>query len=127
MGNPVVYFEIVGRDARALQDFYRQAFDWQIGPPIASGGPKDYAMVFPQAEGCINGGIGGGIGDRAGHVTFYIEVPDIKSVLRKVETLGGKRIMGPESIPNGPTIALFKDPEGHLIGLVQSAAAREKE
>jgi predicted enzyme related to lactoylglutathione lyase len=27
--------------------------------------------------------------------------------------------MGPEEIPGGPTIALFTDPEGHVIGLVK--------
>jgi predicted enzyme related to lactoylglutathione lyase len=28
MGNPVVHFEVVGKDAQALQSFYKDAFDW---------------------------------------------------------------------------------------------------
>ena len=28
MGNPVVHFEVVGRDAQALESFYKDAFDW---------------------------------------------------------------------------------------------------
>lgn len=28
-------------------------------------------------------------------------------------------MMGPEHVPGGPTIGLFKDPQGHTIGLVE--------
>jgi predicted enzyme related to lactoylglutathione lyase len=28
--------------------------------------------------------------------------------------------MGPTDVPEGPTVALFADPEGHVIGLVKS-------
>ncbi|MGH7660469.1 MAG: VOC family protein [Vulcanimicrobiaceae bacterium] len=31
----------------------------------------------------------------------------------------GTRMMGPDDVPNGPTIGLFRDPQGHVIGLVQ--------
>ncbi len=44
MGNSVVHFEIMGKDADGLRRFYREAFDWQIAPPIA-GSPVDYALV----------------------------------------------------------------------------------
>ena len=27
-------------------------------------------------------------------------------------------MMGPDKVPNGPAIGLFRDPEGHTIGLV---------
>ena len=30
MGAPVVHFEPYGKDAEALQDFYRKAFDWHV-------------------------------------------------------------------------------------------------
>ena len=55
-----------------------------------------------------------------GHVTFYVEVDDVEEALKKAESLGGTRMMGPEEIPGvGITIALFTDPEGHVIGLVK--------
>ena len=38
MGNPVVHFEIVGKDSPGLQSFYEGAFDWQIGPPVPGAG-----------------------------------------------------------------------------------------
>lgn len=71
MGDPVVHFEVIGKDPAALQDFYKQAFDWEIEPV-------------------------------------------------KVATLGGATMMPPTQVPGGPRIALFTDPEGHAIGLVQT-------
>jgi hypothetical protein len=53
-----------------------------------------------------------------GHVTFYVEVDDVGQALGKVEELGGKKMMGPDQVPEGPVIGLFVDPQGHTIGLV---------
>jgi hypothetical protein len=46
-----------------------------------------------------------------------VEVPDLAAALAKVEQLGAKKVMGPMDIPGGPTIGMFTDPEGHIIGL----------
>ena len=117
MGNPVVHFEVVGRDAQALQGFYKGAFDWQMEEAI----PDIYAMAYPDAEGGINGGIGAGMeGYEAGHVTFYVLVPDLEATLSKIESLGGSTVMEPMDVPDGPSIAMFADPEGHLVGLVKA-------
>jgi uncharacterized protein len=115
MGNPVVHFEVVGRDAQALQNFYKDAFDWQMEEAI----PGSYAMAHPVGEGSINGGIGAAMGEGAGHVTFYVEVPDLEAALSKIEGLGGSTVMEPSEVPEGPTIAMFADPEGHLVGLLK--------
>src|SRR3712207_5983915 len=87
MGNPVVHFEVIGRDAQALQRFYKDAFGWQMEEAI----PDFYAMVQPGGEGSINGGIGAAMGDGAGHVTFYVAVPDLEAALSKIEGLGAAR------------------------------------
>jgi predicted enzyme related to lactoylglutathione lyase len=29
-------------------------------------------------------------------------------------------MMGPEDVPDGPSIAMFTDPEGHLVGLIKA-------
>lgn len=58
----------------------------------------------------------------AGHVTFYVEVPDLESALSKIESLGGSTVMEPSDVPDGPSIAMFTDPEGHLVGLVKAAS-----
>jgi uncharacterized protein len=52
------------------------------------------------------------------HALFYVGVPDVEAALEKAETLGGKRLMGPESGPGGGlVVGHFSDPEGNLIGL----------
>jgi uncharacterized protein len=78
-------------------------------------------------ESNLNGdgvGIGGGIArgpeGYPGHVTFYVEVPDVEASLAKAESMGGSRMMGPEEVQEGLVIGLFGDPEGHIIGLIQS-------
>jgi predicted enzyme related to lactoylglutathione lyase len=117
MGNPVVHFEVVGRDTQALQGFYKDAFDWQMEEAI----PDFYTMAHPGAEGGINGGIGAAMnGSEAGHVTFYVLVPDLEAALSKIERLGGSTVMGPTEVPKGPTLAMFADPEGHVVGLLKA-------
>jgi predicted enzyme related to lactoylglutathione lyase len=119
MANPVVHFEIVGKDPLALQAFYKSAFDWTIGPPMAEMG--NYAMVEAPSEDDIGGGIGGSMDGSPGHVTFYVSVPDVGAALAKIEKLGGKTVMPPMPVPGGATIAMFTDPEGHAIGLYKPA------
>jgi len=122
MGNPVTHFEIVGLDAKALQSFYRDAFGWAIVPA----GPS-YAMVHPQGDLGINGGVGAAPeGAGASRVTVYVEVDDLDAALGKIGRLGGKTVMGPLNVPGGPSIALFSDPEGHIIGLTKAASIRAR-
>ena len=45
--------------------------------------PDFYAMAHPCGAGGINGGIGAAMGDGAGHVTFYVAVPDLEAALRR--------------------------------------------
>jgi predicted enzyme related to lactoylglutathione lyase len=52
---------------------------------------------------------------------FYVEVPDVEQALRRVEALGGRRILGPRRVPGSPEYALFTDPHGMLVGLVNAA------
>ena len=77
---------------------------------------------MPDGEQPPKAGINGGFGvlppGYAGHVTFYIAVDDVGAALEKVEKLGGMRMLGPDQVPNGPVIGLFKDPQGNTIGVV---------
>lgn len=47
-----------------------------------------------------------------------------EETLAVVEGRGGQRVMGPEQIPNGPLLALFTDPEGRTVGLIQAGSFR---
>jgi uncharacterized protein len=127
MGQPVVHFEVVGKDFDKLKSFYSEVAGWEYQEAPAAGqeGVPPYAMVPQDGNTNPDGiGIGGGIGigpqDYEGHVTFYIEVPDVGASLDQVEKLGGTKVMGPETMTEDLTIGLFNDPEDHLVGLVQS-------
>lgn len=123
MGQPVVHFEIIGSDGEKLQSYYSELFGWEID----ANNPMKYGTV--QREGNVNGdgvGIGGGVGTGpegyAGHVTFYVEVPDVEAALAKAESLGGTRTMGPDEVMEGLVIGLFRDPEGHVVGVVKTGS-----
>jgi uncharacterized protein len=121
MGQPVVHFEVIGGDGDKLRSYFSELFGWEFGNTM---GPTNYAVLPRDGNTNADGiGIGGGIGTApegySGHVTFYVEVPDVGEALEKAESLGGSRMMGPDEMPEvGITIGLFTDPEGHVIGLV---------
>lgn len=121
MARPVVHFEVLGRDPDQLRGFYSGLFEWEFSSPM---GPTDYAIVDrntnPDGIG-IGGGVGGVTEGYDGHVTFYVEVPDVEAALARAEALGGKRLMGPDQVAGGPTIGLFADPQSHVIGVVAGA------
>jgi uncharacterized protein len=120
MGQPVVHFEVIGKDGEKLQSYYADLFGWKVD----ASNPMKYGMVSREENVSSEGiGIGGGIGTGpdgyGGHVVFYVAVPDVEEALVKAESLGGTRVMGPEKIMDQIELGQFKDPEGHLIGLVK--------
>lgn len=119
MGQPVVHFEVVGRDGAKLRGYYGELFGWKMD----ADNPMNYALVEAE-QGSAGPGIPGGVGQvpegYEGHVTFYVEVPDVEAALQQAESLGGSRVMGPKTIMPGITLGQFRDPEGNLVGLTQS-------
>ena len=121
MPNPVAFFEIGGRQAPELTEFYSNLFGWKIESYGKSGAGTDFFYVEPQ-----DGGIGGGIMQTAGemppnYVMFYVGVDDLKATLEDVESLGGKTVVPPMPIPNNMGhIAVFMDPADNVIGLHSS-------
>ena len=122
MGQPVVHFEVIGKDGEKVCRFYGELFDWNVD----ADNEMNYGMVSREENLAPDGtGIGGGVAQGPegyeGHTMFYVAVPDVEAALAKAESLGGTRVMGPETIMDGAMVlGHFKDPEGHLIGLVNS-------
>jgi predicted enzyme related to lactoylglutathione lyase len=119
MGQAVVHFEIAGKDPDKLQSYFSELFGWDIDAD------NEFKYGIVQREGNTNadgigigGGISGGPEGYDGHVTFYVEVPDVEAALAKAESLGGTRVMGPDEVMESLTIGLFTDPEGHVIGVM---------
>jgi uncharacterized protein len=117
VSNPVVHFEIMSKDSKALKAFYTQAFGWDI-KAAAGADEVEYGLIERNGQG-IGGGIGSAPTGYDGHLTFYVGVPKIEDALSQIVKLGGSTMMGPIDVPNGPRIALFRDPQNNVVGLVQ--------
>ncbi len=113
MSHPVVHWEIAAKDAKKMQVFYKDLFEWHVD----ANNPWNYGLVDTHSQGGINGGIGPAEG--AGRVSIYVQVKDLQASLAKAESLGGKTVMPPTEIPDAVTMALFSDPEGNIVGLVK--------
>jgi predicted enzyme related to lactoylglutathione lyase len=111
MGSKVIHVEVVGKDGGALQRFYSDVFGWQLD----TNNPGGYGMV---RDGDFTTGIGASQDGGAGHVTFYVDTDDPAATLRRVEELGGRVIMPLTEVAPETNIALFADPEGHVVGLM---------
>jgi predicted enzyme related to lactoylglutathione lyase len=113
MPNPVIHWEITGKDAPKLQQFYANLLGWNVD----SNNPMNYGLVDTQTEDGINGGIAQEQ-ESATRVTVYVQVDDLQAYLDKAESLGGKTILPPTVIPDTVTLAMFTDPEGNITGMV---------
>jgi hypothetical protein len=113
MTNPVTHFEIMGKDAIALQKFYADVFGWKLAPPIKEMG--NYSLFDNEGHG-----IGGGIGEEDPRVTIYIEVDDPQAYLDKAVKAGAKMLMEVTQVTPDTVIALFADPQGNMTGLLKA-------
>ena len=127
MADPVVHFEIIGKDPEHLRSYYGELFGWQFdtSSPVseAVSEPANYGFVERNttSDGTgIPGGVGGGAG-YGSHVLFYIGVPNVEEALQRAERLGGTRQMGPSRAPTGLVVGHFTDPEGNLVGVAAVA------
>ncbi|MFL5777860.1 MAG: VOC family protein [Chloroflexota bacterium] len=113
MAAQVIHVEVVGKDGAALQNFYSKAFGWNLD----TNNPGGYGMLRQEGE-TVTGGIGAAQDGQPGHVTFYVHTDDPEGTLQRVEQLGGRVIMPLTQVAPETTIALFADPEGHVVGLM---------
>jgi predicted enzyme related to lactoylglutathione lyase len=125
MSARVVHFEVPFDDADRALSFYRDVFDWEIQsvPEMA------YNMVSTGPTGDQGpsepGYIGGGMLQRQDPVTapvITLQVDDIDATMVAVEKHGGAA--AGEKMPVGDMgfAAYFKDSEGNLMGLWQTAS-----
>jgi predicted enzyme related to lactoylglutathione lyase len=114
MAHPVVHWEIGGRDLPALREFYAKAFGWAF----TDAGPT-YSLVQPG-----DGGLGGGLmqtsDQMSPYVTVYVQVDDLDAALAEITTLGGTTLVAPTAINETASFALFRDPEGNVVGLLKA-------
>ena len=101
---PIVFFDIAGPDAAKLKDFYASNFGWNI---------DGMNMIkTPNLEGTLR--------QDPPEKILYIGVPDIDAALEKIKAEGGTVDVPRMVVPNVVIFALFKDPAGNRMGLVET-------
>jgi predicted enzyme related to lactoylglutathione lyase len=120
MPHPVIWFEVIGKDGKALSSFYGDLFGWKLEAV-----PNDYFMFTTDGD-MASGGVGSDPSGGDGHVTWYVQTDDLQASLDKAESLGGRTVMPPTEIMETTNIALFADPEGHVVGLVKPGPPPER-
>jgi uncharacterized protein len=127
MGQPVVHFEIIGKDPKQLRSYYGELFGWSStrARRCRTRSPSRRTRGSWTATRRATGSgsrVGSAEADYDGHVIFYVGVPDVEAALQKAENLGGTRRMGPDRAPGRDlVVGLFTEPEGHLIGVAGTA------
>ena len=115
MAQPVLWFEVLGRDGSKLQQFYGGLFGWTFDVIQ----PINYGVAKTGNGRGIMGGIGQIFPGTKPWATFYVETPDVTASLAKAAALGGKVVTPRTALPD-VTLGVFEDPEGHVIGLVEA-------
>jgi uncharacterized protein len=111
MAARIIHVEVTGADGPALQRFYGDLFGWDFD----TDNPGGYGLT---RQGELTGGIGPAPDGQAGGVTFYVHTDDPAGMLRRVEELGGRVLMPLTEVAPETTVALFADPEGHIVGIM---------
>ena len=114
MINSLCHFELVTSNKDKCKDFYGDVFGWEFDEKRMPG----YTLIQTGQEP------GGGILPAEGRevpagLNAYFGVDDIDACLRKVAAHGGEVLVPKTPIPNVGHFAIFSDPEGITIGIMQ--------
>lgn len=112
-GAPVVFFSIFGPDGEKLQQFYAGLFEWTIAP-----NGDLTTVVSPPLPANISKG--------AAETIVYIGVDDITATLAKVKERGGTIRFPRLEVPGRVVLAVFNDPAGNSVGLVEMENGKPK-
>jgi hypothetical protein len=113
MSNPIVHWELMVADPERAKTFYGKVFDWTF----SKAGPEYDLIATGKSPG-------GGLMRSPPNVPHaalnsYFEVEDVDRTLRAVVEAGGKVVMPRMEVPSVGWFAMFLDPEGIPIGVLQ--------
>lgn len=111
----IVHWELMGSDGAELKKFYGELFDWTLE---AVPGFGDYYMTSAEETG-LAGAVGQGSEHMPNYHIMYIEVPSIDAHLARAEAAGATVVVPRTVVPDTVVFAMFTDPAGNLVGLVE--------
>lgn len=119
MSAPIVFIDIVGPELPKQAQFYREVFGWDVG----AGGQFSVPATTPM-QGVLR------VEDPRENPTaervIYLGVPDINATLAAIASHGGQTVLPRLEVPGVAVLALFKDPGGNRMGLVEMAGGKAK-
>ena len=126
MSGRIVHFELPFDDEARARAFYGELFGWDL----QSYPGMDYTMVStgptgdqgPTEPGFINGGMAQRH-ESLSAPTVVVDVEDIDATLAEVEARGGSVVEGRTPVGEMGWSAYFRDPEGNVVGLWETAGA----
>jgi predicted enzyme related to lactoylglutathione lyase len=118
MPAPIVFFDIAGPELAKQAQFYREVFGWQTD----AGGNFSVPATNPM-QGALR------VEDPKENPierVIYLGVPDINATLAAVAVHGGKTVLPRLEVPGVAILALFTDPAGNRMGLVEMDGDKAK-
>ena len=112
--NRVVHFDILANEPEKLIDFYGKVFGWKF---TKWEGPMEYWMINTGEGDGIDGGLSKKTPKSSNANT--IEIENIDETISKVQENGGIILAPKIAIPGIGWLALFKDAEDNIFGVMQ--------
>ena len=125
MSGRVVHFEVPYDDGDRARGFYKDVFGWQLQEMPG----MDYTLVMsgpsgdsgPTEAGFINGGMLSRRESATPGPVIVVDVESIDASLEKISSLGGSTVVPKVPVGDMGFAAYFKDLEGNVIGLWETA------
>ena len=116
-----VWHDLFTNDVSSAKEFYSKLFNWEFED---DGKPNSIFTLIK-----FNGKRIGGIVDinqleqevKQPRWLSYVSVPDVAATVKEIESKGGFIFADTRELPNRGTIAIFSDPQGAPLALINSS------
>lgn len=120
MPAPIVFIDIVGPELPKQAAFYKDVFGWEIGEggdfAVPASAPMRGLLRVEDPKD----------GNPMAERVLYLGVADINATLAAIGAHGGKTVLPRLEVPGVAVLALFTDPAGNRMGLVEMDGAKAK-
>ena len=118
------WIDLMTADPDQAKRFYGELFGWEF----QTGDQEKYGgYITASKDGKSVAGMMQKDDSMAGMPdvwSTYLRSEDAAATVKAAAEHGGQVYMGPMDVPDGPRIAMFADPEGHLVGLIEAGSRR---
>jgi predicted enzyme related to lactoylglutathione lyase len=122
---PIVFLDVAGPDLAKLSAFYKAVFNWDIAAGHFDGEKSIKLPVISPLPGSLLQESGHG-SEPAHETMIFLGVEDVTATLAKVVANGGAIVRPRAVVPGVVILALFTDPAGNRLGLVEMQGGKAK-